>query len=402
MADQKLKDILEKAADSGRFGNNFTFVDLIPSDVEGEDHFASAVIFAEVKLKNGSCDKHVKVVIKKQQHNAFVRDMMNTDPQFYNEALMYNEILPFMEKNGIVENSFPKSIYCNATLGDNFEDDILIFEDLKQDGYRLTAEKLFLDFDHCAVALKKLGRFHALSYSKKQENLERFLSVVSKLKETRWETHQRDESNKFLQVSIERGMLPLMEEGGEHKEILEEIMSHAYEDPHSLMKGLCKPEEPFAVLCHGDFCRNNMVFRYDADGKPEDVRFFDMATARYASPAIDLSFFLFLNTSVELRRTRWDELLQVYHDSLASALPDCRVPSLDIIRLEVTRRAFYGYVLCSFFIPMMLDPGSKTELDDFASLTPEEMDTSVRSKGGQQATDYVTDIVRDLIRMKSL
>uniref|UniRef100_A0A1B6ENF4 CHK kinase-like domain-containing protein n=1 Tax=Cuerna arida TaxID=1464854 RepID=A0A1B6ENF4_9HEMI len=402
MADPKLRDILDKVTNSGRFGDGVKFIDLIPSVVEGEDHFASAVIFAEVKLKNGSCDKLVKVVIKQQQQNAFVRDMMNTDTQFYNEALMYNEILPFMDKNGIVEDSFPKSIYCNATLGDNYEDDIMIFEDLKQYGYKLTAEKLFLDFDHCAVALKKLGRFHALSYLKKQENLERFLSVVGKLKETRWDNNQRDDSNQFLQMSVQRGMLPLMEEGGDHKEILEEIMSHALEDPHSLMRGLCEPEEPVAVLCHGDFCRNNMVFRYDADGKPEDVRFFDMATARYASPAIDLSFFLFLNTSAELRRARWDELLQVYHDSLVSALPECRVPSLDTVRLEVTRRAFYGYVLCSFFLPMMLDPGSKTELDDFASFTPAEMEASVRSKGGQQATDYVTDIVRDLIRMKSL
>uniref|UniRef100_A0A1B6KIJ2 CHK kinase-like domain-containing protein n=1 Tax=Graphocephala atropunctata TaxID=36148 RepID=A0A1B6KIJ2_9HEMI len=401
MADQKLREVLISVTESGCFGDNLTFVDVIASDVEGEDHFASDVVFAEVKLKSESGDKSFEVVIKRQQNNAFVRDMMNTDLQFYNEALMYNEVLPFIEENGIVKDLFPKAFYCRATL-DNYEDDILILENLKPNGYRLTTEKLFLDFDHCALALKKLGRLHALSYRKKQDTLDEFISTVGKLRETKWETDQRDDFNKCLQISMERGMSPLVEEGGEHKETLEEIMSHCLEDPFMLMKGLCSPEEPFAVLCHGDFCRNNMVFRYGADGKPEDVRFFDIATARYASPVIDLSFFLFLNTSAELRRDRWDDLLLAYHDGLASALPGCRVPPLDIVRLEVTRRAFYGFALCSFFLPIMLDPDNKTEFDDFATLTPAEVEAGMRSKGGQQATDYLTDIVRDLIRMKSL
>ena len=35
---------------------------------------------------------------------------------------------------------------------------------------------------------------------------------------------------------------------------------------------------------------------------------------------MDLSFFIFLNTSAELRATHWDELLAAYFESLESTL----------------------------------------------------------------------------------
>ena len=68
---------------------------------------------------------------------------------------------------------------------------------------------------------------------------------------------------------------------------------------------LMQPEEPLAVLCHGDFCRNNILFRYDS-GKTCDAVFFDFQQVKYASPAIDLSVFMYLNTSSELRNQHWD------------------------------------------------------------------------------------------------
>jgi Ser/Thr protein kinase RdoA (MazF antagonist) len=74
-------------------------------------------------------------------------------------------------------------------------------------------------------------------------------------------------------------------------------------------------KEPLAVLCHGDFCRNNIFFRYDS-GKPCDAVLFDLQQVKYASPAIDLSLFMYLNTSSEIRNQRWEDLFGEYHMTL--------------------------------------------------------------------------------------
>ena len=56
-------------------------------------------------------------------------------------------------------------------------------------------------------------------------------------------------------------------------------------DPFAVMEAaancLRRPEEEaLAVVCHGDFLRNNMLFKYDENGKAVDVRLIDFQTSR--------------------------------------------------------------------------------------------------------------------------
>lgn len=395
-----IKEVIGSAAKNGKFGEVFTLVDLIPSSKEGEAQFASDVVFARAKLENGSGLRDEDVVIKRAQKNDFIRQMSNSDAQFYNEHLMYSEVLTFLEADGVISEIYPKSIHTNATLGENYEDDIIVVEDLRTHGYKLTKEKVFLDFDHCALALKSLGRFHALSYAKKQENMEEFLKIAGKLKDVRWGDEDDEDGKKFMMSSIERGILPLIE-SGEHVKVLKGFLNKL-QDPHLFMKQLKTPEEPMAVICHGDFNRNNIVFKYDDSDKPIGVKFFDVATSRYASPVIDLAFFLTMNTTSELRNTHWDALLKIYHDALSSTVPKCKVPSLEELRTEMRKRAVYGYLICSFFLPMMMDETSKADMEEFSSLPPEVFQELARTKGGDKCTKLLTDLVSDMVKFDYL
>jgi len=82
---------------------------------------------------------------------------------------------------------------------------------------------------------------------------------------------------------------------------------------------LIEPKEPLAVLCHGDFRRNNVFFRNDS-GKPCDSVLFDFQTVTYSSPTIELSLFMYLNTSSEIRNQHWDNLFGEYHATLTRTL----------------------------------------------------------------------------------
>jgi len=124
---------------------------------------------------------------------------------------------------------------------------------------------------------------------------------------------------------------------------------------------LMEPKEPLALLCHGDFCRNNILFRYNSR-KPCDAVLFGFQTVNYTSPTIDLSPFMYLNTSSELRNQHWDDLFGEYHVTLTRTLArilGCSVEKLlpdyvlDEFRKDFMAYGFYGYMICNYFLGQM-------------------------------------------------
>ncbi|KAJ9590465.1 hypothetical protein L9F63_016496 [Diploptera punctata] len=174
------------------------------------------------------------------------------------------------------------------------------------------------------------------------------------------------------------------------------------------MMELVKPKEPLAVLCHGDFCRNNILFKYE-DGKPSQVTLFDFQTVRYASPAVDLTFFCFLNTTSDFRRKHWNEMLGVYHRSLVESLADILRSSVDQveseyslekIRNEFREYAFYALFLCNYFLPEMIAvPVERINHDQMAYKTFKELAEVYNKIGGDSATALVAEIVKFMAEM---
>ena len=79
-----------------------------------------------------------------------------------------------------------------------------------------------------------------------------------------------------------------------------------------------KPIEPFAIICHGDYLRNNIAFRYDDNGKAIEAMMFDFQTMGYMSPMIDLTTFMSNSTGSKVRDKYFWDIFATYHDSLTS------------------------------------------------------------------------------------
>lgn len=159
---------------------------------------------------------------------------------------------------------------------------------------------------------------------------------------------------------------------------------------------LLRPVEPLAVLCHGDYCRNNLLFRYDATGRPADVVMLDPAQARYASPAVDLSFFLYMNTSAADRAARWGDFVAAYVTGVAStAPPAARLTAADV-HAEMRARAVYGYAHCSFFVPATVDP-RPPDVQWLTTCTHAERVTEINGSGGPEADAVLASIVRHMV-----
>lgn len=70
---------------------------------------------------------------------------------------------------------------------------------------------------------------------------------------------------------------------------------------------------------------HHWIDRYE-DGpegkKPVEVCLVDLALTKWASPTTDLSYFLFMSTTPELRKAHMDEIMAYYHQTLTKALQD--------------------------------------------------------------------------------
>lgn len=243
-----------------------------------------------------------------------------------------------------------------------------------------------------------------MSYRAKFYNPAGLATLVSNIKETRL----LDDNDWMIRGNGLPEMFSVILEklteyrGGYEDERLRRFRVELLGDPLKTLRRTMMPSEPLAVLCHGDFNRNNMMFSYDVDGRPVDMLVFDMATVRYASPVIDLSFFLYMNTDRQTRDVHWDELLDTYCAALAAALSDVsdvvRVTNREQLNAEMSEYAFYGMAHVLFFKRVMVTETFTTNpIEELVNTDNEHMLRMWMSFGGDKATDLIVEAFQHFI-----
>lgn len=344
-------------------------------------HAASDMYEAEIHIEDNK-SKHVhSVMVKAVPSNAILRSLQNSEDQFFNESKMFSEIVPLLLQTcaksscgdrhsynlSAVCDLFPKCYYVSPDP----ENGMIILQDLRTLGYKIGGDKtMVMDYDHIVLALEGLARFHALSYVMKKNDFGRYEQrVVTQIRDARRFVRKQAVSNsitvgysEFLRhttmLALDKFIEMKLDVGGLYTDKIIR-MREKIEDCSALLRELLAPEEPLAVLCHGDFNRNNMLFRYDSGGKPAEVKFLDFQNPFYASPAIDLSFFLFVNASPDLLGNCWDGLFSTYHHTLLDALSEfLNCPQEDLLpefgieafRNQFSKYSLYGFMLATSFI----------------------------------------------------
>ncbi|XP_075229389.1 uncharacterized protein LOC142329026 [Lycorma delicatula] len=395
-----LEIVLNKAVSSGRFGDGMEIL-RYEKDSESKtgDQFASSIVFIKAVMNSSSGGETRKeytfaLVVKFQPESLKVRETMNSCVQFHNENVMYSHILPFLDFNEIISSLFPKFYYgVSGVDGNNSDESIIVVEDLRDKNFLISKLRVFLDYNHIILALKALGKFHALSYIAKQKDPIMFNEMKMKLIE-----HSYSGLNNFIGPCALRGIKALSNR--KNSIAIEKLIKKIEDDAVGLMKYLITPEEPSAVICHGDFCNHNVLFKYDNESPdiPTSIRFFDLQTSRYASPVIDLSMILLLNTQYELRSCHWDNFILTYYNSLQETVTaaGCAPPSFEQLSNELKNKLFYGYFHCSYFLPMLTSDEGPPDVETTSNLSPEEITKTLCSTGGDKGTEYLLLIVKHL------
>lgn len=102
----------------------------------------------------------------------------------------------------------------------------------------------------------------------------------------------------------------------------------------------------FWTICHGNFARNNLLFRYE-NGRPSDVKVIDWSTMRYCSPSIDFGHILLQNLPDDDNPSKIEafcqNILRIYLDAVENEYPEVDRELLE--RDVITKLPFaYGMI----------------------------------------------------------
>lgn len=254
--------------------------------------------------------------------------------------------------------------------------------------------------------MRKLGEFHAVSYRIKRTDPDTFYALVSCLTETHFSVVNKN--HYFLQMITQRGIKPLQNDPQYSDKIanVENLSKKAEDFFAEVLTG--DKENPVSVLCHGDFVKSNLLFKYDDSGKPVHVKFLDLADCRFASPVIDLASILYINTPQKLRSEHWDDLINEYYNSLCEHCSIDDLPTKEVLLNEFHMKVFYAYIASSYFLPQVIafdtrQPSvneiiyEKFGIQSFKEASLDILSKVIFEVGGSQTTEALADILKDMI-----
>lgn len=244
---------------------------------------------------------------------------------------------------------------------------------------------LGLDFNHCAIVLRSMARYHAISYAKYGGSRDKILEDFPILKNNMFskESKVADMQQQFFSQSFKTQAANLASLGEALAASRMEKLANV--DFADVLGGLLSKDIGCAVVLHGDCWVNNMLFKYgDKDEKssncPVHVKFIDFQLCSAASRVVDLFYFLMTSGKYEVINEREQDLLMIYYSEFTSYAQklgaDTKEAGLtwDAFQKEVDEYRLYGVFMGLLLAPMMT--ADSADIPDMESFTAEDFENS--------------------------
>ncbi|KAJ8963388.1 hypothetical protein NQ318_018865 [Aromia moschata] len=263
---------------------------------KGEGYLGEIVYVNVSGTTNDGGTKTLDLVIKYSKNHSYLRKVSPVKSAFRREIFVYDQIFPIFDKfqrEKHIQDVFGTVPKCYKTIIlDDME--VLVLNNIRKLGYEMHDGKKTLNLCHLKALLVEYAKLHALS------------------------------------------------------ELL-------VKDAGSLLSDLTEEEEPQSAIIHGDCWNNNFMFFYPNKDKscPSKVAILDWQISGLRSPAIDLSFLIYANSSKQELR-KFDELMDVYYASFSQFVqqlgsePDQVFPYADL-RKHWKKYSLFGLL----FVPMV-------------------------------------------------
>lgn len=283
--------------------------------------------------------------------------------QFANEIFVYKRALPAFAKvlataklNITIDDWVPHpyvakfGYIAGLSAAPGIRESVLVLEHLKPRGYVL-GPRLYLTREHLLPMCRTIGQYHAISYALRlidPTQLKRLKSEIVTLPFIN-DADPNYAQNNFYRYLYRAAFDRLYDffdrtingntfdkQNADDLKLIErlrDLRAKYIEEPTRLLEKIRtgvednEQDKCFGAILHGDYNRNNVLFRYEAPvagdiaaPKVADVKMIDFQEMRYGSPSLDLSFFMYMNTTEETRESMWLEMLQTYHTNMFNTL----------------------------------------------------------------------------------
>ncbi|KAK4886830.1 hypothetical protein RN001_003101 [Aquatica leii] len=341
--------------------NNIEF----KSEQKKGDSYLSTVNAFTVKAHGKDKSNHEEKVIsfpilsKSLPSNIGWRNTFRSADFFRNEVIFYNKVWKAMNDFQMSKNTkvpfhaIPLYI-CGLADGTN---DYIALENLNTKGFYGLTRSGGLDLEHTQQIMRIFARFHALALAFKDQKPKEFEEVANSLEETYFSEKYRSWYSNF-QIN---NLFPIVCDAVE-KELpqmyMEKLKNLFANDFYGKLIEYCATKGPLAVITHGDAWAPNFLLKYDNNNTLIDAMMIDFQLTRYASLALDISFFLYSCTEQSLRLSHWDFLIEDYYKTFVSVLEDLGSSSelltLDSLKAEIKACALFGVGMSMEAIAMSL------------------------------------------------
>lgn len=300
------------------------------------------------------------------------------------------------------------------------DESILVMDNISSEGFR-SGPRLQLDLPHFQVMMKTIAEYHSLTYAMriaKDPRLEQLKSGLITLAWVEPDKTKHNFYNTLYGIAFERLFAYVKRKPdsiqGTMKQELNAIRTRFLDEPSAFLEMFREDDPLFSVILHGDYNRNNVLYKYNEEtGDPEELRMIDFQEVRYASPAIDIFFLLYMSSTPELRESHWDELIKLYHSTIITNLVlmlDCKDetdPRLEPysyanFQRHFARFAFYGMLVTLQFLPWMDSPNHECEAlsaEFERDMTSEKFRVLATEIGGDSSNEKVIQGIQHASKM---
>ncbi|XP_067634162.1 uncharacterized protein [Eurosta solidaginis] len=352
---------------------------------------------------NDSGPKTAKLIVKRTPNLPQATfDGIQFGPLFSNEILCYSTIMPALEKFAGRIINIPRFYY--GDLGKNYA--TVVLQDFAVDNWRIATQKVNLSLGHALVAIKNLGAFHGLGFALRHENRAEFDRITKGLKESRYDIKEKVPT---IEILIGAGMERVVIASKKYQPHIDvEFLQRFQQVAKNYVlfgRQMVKPVEPFVTLCHGDYLRNNIAFRYTEDNdEPNDSLMFDLQTMRLCSPMLDFATFLSLSCYTATRYEHFDQIFEEYYSQLTTTFKEntkvVEFPdylSRESFLSEYRRYLFFGLSTAAYFLFQLAEPDQVSSEEFLTSEDdPEELRQDILTRGGEVVDRELSHQMKEL------
>ncbi|XP_076031834.1 putative kinase-like protein D1044.1 [Oratosquilla oratoria] len=312
------------------------------------DNYVCAVTGVHVDYELEGRDHKAKYVAKLNKPTNHDGTKMMVRDFFEQEKNFYTDIGPTLSRELKEVGHEPLRFARVPYLHFKDEVHIIFMEDLRERGFTMYDRRKGLDDAHVLLVIKELARLHVSSVLLQKRSKKPILESHPYLYDGFMQDELPYSTYNIIMGELARGAALVAEKAGGYDQAVRHIKEDFQPKCTEIIRDLLRSQPPFQVVTHSDCWTNNILFRYNDSGVPEEVAMVDFQMSRGSSPMNDFNYLFYTSITGESRRKNMSRYLRDYYSTFQKVVLDAGFKmdfTFEEIEKEFDRQRYFGFYM---------------------------------------------------------